>query len=384
MIETKKLSDLTLKRITKSDNTFEDVHITDVPTNIISNGTNITDNTLDNINYKDNQSLEFNKLINNNMPTPESGKCLIYSTTDGKLYCAISGYNPFEISQVTASDIIKKKGVTYVNNGSLDYFNLNNGMRLFSNSTKIGATPTRTTETNNILDAAYFDITDDEIKAIINNNTKIDITNDNIKLKQNDNSKIELLYDRFILTGKQTEVGIDSTKTTFNCDTSLNKVVYGNNKYKIEITNEIEIKNNQNNNTIIKINQNGEIYLGDKSLEDYIKELASKEVRRHKEMIRIFNGSSKYIDSYFYYDNNYVFYFSDTANSNILMSIEINGLDIEDMSPIYIPKTNSYYYLDQYVASGIDGDDTDTIRIYKVNNGNHSQVYFREVYKEHI
>ena len=66
------------------------------------------------------------------------------------------------------------------------------------------------------------------------------------------------------------------------------------------------------------------------------------------------------------------------------MSIEINGLDIEDMSPIYIPKTNSYYYLDQYVASGIDGDDTDTIRIYKVNNGNHSQVYFREVYKEHI
>ena len=37
MIETKKLSDLTLKRITKSDNTFEDVHITYVPSNIISN-----------------------------------------------------------------------------------------------------------------------------------------------------------------------------------------------------------------------------------------------------------------------------------------------------------------------------------------------------------
>lgn len=34
MIETKKLSDLTLKRIIKSDNTFEDVHITDVPSNV--------------------------------------------------------------------------------------------------------------------------------------------------------------------------------------------------------------------------------------------------------------------------------------------------------------------------------------------------------------
>ncbi len=40
MIETKKLADATLRRITKSDNTYEDVHISDVPVNIID-GENI-------------------------------------------------------------------------------------------------------------------------------------------------------------------------------------------------------------------------------------------------------------------------------------------------------------------------------------------------------
>ena len=38
MIETKKLNDSTLKRTTKSNNTYEDVHITDVPSNVISHG----------------------------------------------------------------------------------------------------------------------------------------------------------------------------------------------------------------------------------------------------------------------------------------------------------------------------------------------------------
>ena len=33
MIQTKKLTDSTLKRITKQDNTYEDVHIKDVPSN---------------------------------------------------------------------------------------------------------------------------------------------------------------------------------------------------------------------------------------------------------------------------------------------------------------------------------------------------------------
>ncbi len=437
MIETKKLSDLTLKRITKSDNTFEDVHITDVPSNIISNGTNITDNTLDNINYKDNQLLEFNKLINNNIPTPESGKCLIYSTTDGKLYCAISGYNPFEISQVTASDIIKKKGVTYVNNGSLDYFNLNNGMRLFSNFTKIGAIPTRATETNNILDATYFDITNDEIKALLCGNEKIKIVDNNIRIINNSNTefkmdsnnkitlnsgtnKLEISSNGFNLSTTSTKVGIISSSNLFECYTNLYNAYYGNNKYRIQIgdnlviknnlnnTNlvsinqngdidacndkyriqmgsNIIIKNNQNNNTIIKINQNGEIYLGDKSLEDYIKGLASREVRRHKEMHQIFSGSSTSYDGYFLTTMNYVFYFSDNPSSTVIMSIEINGQDIEDMinNKIYIPKTNSYYYLEQYEASGVDGDDIDTLYIYKCNNGIHTPAYFRQIYEEY-
>ncbi|MCR4897840.1 MAG: hypothetical protein K5892_01305, partial [Acholeplasmatales bacterium] len=258
MIETKKLNDSTLKRITKSDNTYEDIHITDVPSNVISEGTLITDSVLGNINYKDDSHLEFSKISSESIPIPASGKCIIYSTSDGKLYCAINGYNTFEISAITASDIIKKNGTTYVNNGALEYFNINNGIRVFSNSTKIGATPTRATETNSIIDAAYFDITDDEIKAIINNSTKVDIEPDFIKLLHT-SSSLELSNDRFILSGKNTNIEIDSTKTRFNCNTNLSKASYGNNKIRIELEENLDIKNILNNTNLFSISQSGSI-----------------------------------------------------------------------------------------------------------------------------
>lgn len=400
MIETKKLTDLTLKRITKSDNTYEDVHITDVPSNVISNGTNITDQVLENINYKDDQSLEFSKLINNNIPTPQPGKCIIYSTSNGKLYCAISGYNPFEISAVTVSDIIKKKGITYVSNGALEYFNLNNEMKLFSNSTKLGATPTRTSETNVITDATYFDIIEDEITGLISGNEKIKIQENNIifnnlntEIKMDSNnkitiksgtSKLEINSNGFNIQTPSTNVELDSSNNVFNCHTSLSNASYGNNKYRVLMGDNLVIKNNINNNTLLTINTNGEIYVGNISLENYIKTLAASEIRRYKQMIQTFNGSSTYIDDYFLCDKNYVFYFSDTENSNLILSFEIYGLDIRYMvnNKIYIPKTNSYYYLEQYEATYVDGDDIDTLYIYKANNGNHTPVYFRQVYEE--
>ncbi|MBQ6782816.1 MAG: hypothetical protein IJP63_02260, partial [Acholeplasmatales bacterium] len=76
MIETKKLNEATLRRITRSDNTIEDVHLTDVPSNVISSGTQITDTVLANINYKDDNTLEFS--IANDDVLPSAGKAIFY------------------------------------------------------------------------------------------------------------------------------------------------------------------------------------------------------------------------------------------------------------------------------------------------------------------
>lgn len=401
MIETKKLTDSTLKRITKSNNNYEDVHITDVPSNVISDGTSITDQVLANINYKDDNSLEFSKLSTNTLPTPPSGKCIIYSTSNGKLYCAINGYNPFEISAVTASDIIKKKGTTYVNNGALEYFNLNNEMKLFSNSTKLGATPTRASETNVITDAAYFDITSEEIKAIINGNTKLRINSNIFNIQQNNSeigidlsgdicvshnndSKLDLKNERFVLTGKQTELGIDSTKTELKCYTNLTKSTYGNSNFRLEFDSSINVKKLSNNSSIISINSNGEISIGTETLEKYIRRIASEEYRRNKTLKLVSNERTTCIAAYVLTDENYVFYISDTYNSDVIVSFEINGLDIANTenNPIYIAKTNSYYYLHQEAATYIDGDDTDYLYVYKKVGNTSTPVYFREVYEE--
>lgn len=401
MIETKKLTDSTLKRITKSNNTYEDVHITDVPSNVVSEGTEITDEVLENINYKDDNSLEFSKLSTNTLPTPPSGKCIIYSTSNGKLYCAINGYNPFEISAVTASDIIKKKGTTYVNNGAFEYFNLNNGMKLFSNSTKIGAIPTRTTQTNNISDAAYFDITDDEIKAIINGNTKLRVEADIVKLQHGNSSfeidsssdisishgtdsKMELKNERFVLTGKQTELGIDSTKTELKCHTNLSKATYGNSNYRLEFNNSINIKKLSDNSNLISMDSNGNILLGTETLENYIRRLASEEYRRNKTLRLVSNEVSSCLELCLHSGTNYVIYISDTSSSNTILSFEINGTNVEDTesNPIYIPKTNSYYYLHQEYATYVDDDDIDYLYVYKKVGNNSVPVYFREIYEE--
>ena len=353
MIETKKLNDSTLKRITKSNNTYEDVHITDVPSNVISQGTDITDEVLETINYKDDNSLEFSKLTSNQVPTPETGKCILYTTSDGKFYCAIDGYNPFEISSVTASDIIKKKGATYVNNGALEYFNLNNGMKLFSNSTKIGGIPTRSTQTNNITDAAYVDLTSSEIKTIINGSTKIDITNNFVKLLHS-NSSIELL----------------------------------NNEINMKISNIFNFKNSSNDN-ILSINQNGNILIGSTLLDTYIKNTIEQYVRNivQEEIFKFHNmmlySQTTSVELATILDSpklSYYIYFSDTDNSETLLHLHYNGQDFHNLGVFYFPEQNAYYKMEAYPAQ--DDEDYDSMEIHKVDqNGNYlSSAFFRKIY----
>ncbi|MBQ6782612.1 MAG: hypothetical protein IJP63_01230 [Acholeplasmatales bacterium] len=289
MIETKKLNDATLRRITRSDSTTEDVHLTDVPSNVISSGTQITDTVLANINYKDDNTLEFS--IANDDVLPSAGKAIFY-VNGGKLYCSIDGYTPLEISSLSTTNLIPKKGTTYVSNGALEYFNLESSLKLFSTRTKLGTIPARDEETNSLTDGTYFDFTLNNIKGYISGNERLKIgdsfsvsnsgssisisSDGDINIKHDNNSKIELDNERFFIKGKSTDIGIDSTKTKFNCHTELHKSSYGNNQYRLQFEDTVKLKNMNNNINLVSLSTNGVMSFNNMNLKDSYSEIKTE------------------------------------------------------------------------------------------------------------
>ena len=454
MIETKKLNDATLRRITRSDNTTEDVHLTDVPNNVIESGTQITDTVLANINYKDDKTIEFS--ITNDDVLPSAGKAIFY-VKGGKLYCAIDGYEPLEITSLSASNLIPKKGTTYVSNGALEYFNLGSSLKLFSTRTRIGTIPPRQEETSNINDATYIDFSTENILGKVNNiekfklGDKVEIKNSgssinidsdgDINLIHDSNSKIELTEERFSIKGKSTDIGIDSNKTKFNCHTSLTKASYGNSKYRLQFEDTTKLKNMDNNTNLVSISSNGVVTYNSMDLKDGYSEIKTEnsafKIRTSKEGLYILNptfnlemtGSTVRIknqsDTLFEVRNNgnvyignktideliqgkideydsrillsnqvdtrlsltlddsnykYTVHFSDTANTNVIMSITFDGNNVGSIGRFYRKETTSYYQLNQHYA--IDDSDYDYVEIIKVtSNGSYiSNAYFRGIY----
>lgn len=458
MIEAKKLTDATLRRITKSDSTYEDVHISDVPGNVIEEGTIITDTVLANINYKDDNRLEFS--ISNVDLTPNTNKAIFYAK-NGKLYCAIAGYAPLEITSLSTSNFLSKTGTVYANNTSLDYFNINSGLKLFSNRTRIGAIPQRQEDTNTIDDATYFDFSTENILGKVNNIEKLKLSS-NVELKNNgssininsdgdinishDNeSKIELDEERFSLKGKSTDIGIDSTKTKFNCHTNLGNASYGNNKFRLQTEDSLKIKNIQNDTNLITVNtsgvvtynkmdvkdadselktdstafkirttkeglyvsnptfdlqmtgstvrikkqetilfevrSNGDVYIGNKTINDLIQEKINQYDLRRLLTNEITNHISCALNES---NIEYTVYFSDTPSSNIIMNVIFVGSNIDNLGRIYRSDTNSYYELTQYYAE--DDSEDDYIEIRKVtSSGSYvSTAYFRGIYYRYV
>ena len=429
MIETKKLTDATLRRITKSDNTYEDVHISDVPGNVIEEGTIITDAVLANINYKDDNRLEFS--ISDVDLIPNTNKAIFYAK-NGKLYCAIAGYAPLEITSLSTSNFLSKTGTVYANNTSLDYFNINSGLKLFSNRTRIGAIPVRQENTNTIDDAAYFDFSTENIIGKVNNIEKLKLSSDvelknngssininsdgDINISHDNESKIELVEEEFSLKGKSTDIGIDSTKTKSNCRTNLITVntsgVVTCNKmdvkdadselktdstaFKIRTTKEglyvsnptfdlqmtgstVRIKKQET--ILFEVRSNGNVYIGNKTINDLIQEKINQYDLRRLLTNEITNHISCTLN-----DSNieYTVYFSDTPSSDIIMNVIFVGSNIDNLGRIYRSDTNSYYELTQYYAA--DDSEDDYIEIRKVtSSGSYvSTAYFRGIYYRFI
>lgn len=242
-IITKKLTDSTKRKITKSDSSYEEVNIDDVTGNVISSGTQITDSVLSNINYKDDNSISFN--ISNSDITPLSGKSVVYTKNDGNFYFKTYNKPTIVLSSngIEYESTIKKYGTNYTSNGEMKYFNLENGGSIFSTRTKIGSIPSRVSEIDDISDSTYLDFKINEILGYINGTNKFLINS-----------------SRFEFNINNTLLGINPNLDKFNCYTDLSSAVYGNNKFKIELDNYYKIKNNLNTE-LLKLSDTGVINL---------------------------------------------------------------------------------------------------------------------------
>ena len=350
MIQTKKLTDATLKRIVKSDNTYEDVHITDVPSNVIEEGTLITDTVLNSINYKNDKKVEFG--ISDVDQEPNNGNAILYAK-NGKIYVKISGYQAIEVNSFSPTNYIPKTGIIYASNQALEYFNINSNLRLFSKETKIGAIPERVNQTNGILDATYINFVNGEIAFKVYDEEKIKINNN--LLFKNNNAKIEIENDNI------------------NISNSI---------FDIEITN-LDIKVKKSNNVLFEISNEGNVLIKNKPIiealdlasyfKDKLMEYTSKELLTNTISQRL----------YYTLDNSnyeYTIFFSDTATSDNIMSYTFDGEDIENLTIFYKGKTQSYYSLFNYYAS--DESEDDFIEIRKVTSSGEfiSCSYFRGIY----
>lgn len=250
-IITKKLTDSTLKRITKTDNTYEDVRITDVPSNVIEEGTNITDSVLSNINYKNDNNVTFD--ITDTDVIPDSNKATIYGKSDGSFYFRVNGQSPIVIGGNNIpnyQNLMNKSGDNYTTNGEMKYFNLDNELKFFSTRTKIGGIESRNVESSDITNATYFEINQNEIKG-------------NIAGVE----KILLNGSRFEIKGKDTTIGINNGLDKLSLDTNLSNATYGNSNFGLNFGNSIEIKNKNNNQTLSTITNTGEISLNKLDIE---------------------------------------------------------------------------------------------------------------------
>lgn len=394
-IYTKKLKNPKLKKIINKDGTKEEeVLIEDVKTNVLEEGTPITDSVLANINFKDNETLEFS-LVENPINV-DTNKALLYATKEGKLYCVISGYKPFELNGITLNDVIKKKGITYVMTGPMEYFNLGSSMKLFSTETKVGTIPKRLEETNDIANATYLNFSEDEIKGLVKGSEKLKIQNNNIKLINNNtliemdsNDKIKLKSgtnelnidnSRFMLKSPTTELGVDSTYTKLNCHTSLHKASYGNQNFRLQFEDTVKLKNMNTTNNLISVKPDGTILIGNETLTNLIERLAMMQVDKFSDKKVLFNGAEEKV--YLILDDEdltYYVYFSEEKTSEIL-NIKFKRKDIKNYDLFYNSETKSYYRYVEILA--YDDSEDDYTRIDRVDSEGRyiKSMYIRRIY----
>ena len=391
---TKRLNSKLRKLTNQSTNEVTNVLIDEVEGNVIEEGSSLLE-ILESINYKANNSLLFTKLETDNLPSKNEYVQLVLKD-NGELWCIpplTTSKSSFRINGEGTGEYLNKKGIQYASGSNLEYYNINKGAKLFATQVRIGAIPPRVENTNHHLDGTYIEANNSGTINLYNagkqcyklnrnnallkpNKSKIEIDEDD-KISLYSNNMINIQGNTFKMKSNKTEVLETSDLTKFNCHTDLSNASYGNNKFRLQFYEDsLRIRNIETESDILTIYDNGSLVIGANYLKSLYNQLVSL----------IYNKTllTDYVAPKIYYGLNqdesyYEFLFSDTANSQI-MSIVIKGTDIDNQQNYYMPQTNSYYNVFQYIA--LDDSEDSYIEIRKVNsNGIYvATTYIRSLY----
>lgn len=274
--------------------------------NVETEGTAITPDVIDKVNWKDEACIEFTLLEGNDLPLQREGVVQIVAKQNGELWCIPPNQEAYPLGSLDLQNYMLKSGKVYVSGKSLEYFNINKEVKIFSIRTRIGAIPVRLENSTQFDDGTYiefdksgycklftlgtpaFVLTNERMEIKINESSiRFDRTGNihlNAPTKSSDvslsgkaviirSSKLSIQSDDIDLTGKicisNDNIKIQETSDgkKFNCFTNLEEASYGNKNFRLQFYPDcIRLQDVNNNKKIFQINQDGTIRINDTAI----------------------------------------------------------------------------------------------------------------------
>ncbi|MDE5565470.1 MAG: hypothetical protein K2I77_00645, partial [Anaeroplasmataceae bacterium] len=314
-LKLRKRKNPTLRKLVKTDETGNSLNgeplyvlVEEVDQNVTEEGSVITPEVIDKINWKDDSVISFKVLDDNTLPASKDGVVQIVAKSNGEVYAVLPNGISKSLGSTDLSQFLKKNGIQYSSDESLGYFNLNKELKLFSTRTRLGAIPPRTTESSSFQeDGTYIEMrSDGKICLYVRGQIEQEISPDKLLLSHknsfividklgkmdlnSNNSSLQLhgekisLYardkvsitgvkrlnlqsgEKFSIESNNTKIQETEDGTKFNCFTEYQEASYGNQNFRLQFYPDyVRLRDVNQNKNIIQMNQDGTIYLNDTS-----------------------------------------------------------------------------------------------------------------------
>ncbi|MDE5714738.1 MAG: hypothetical protein K2I42_01255 [Anaeroplasmataceae bacterium] len=281
------------------------VKIEEAENNVVQEGTAITLDVVDKVNWRDESYVEFTLLETNVLPSGKEGVVQLVAKQNGELWCVPPTEAAYALGNIDLSQYMTKSGKVYARGTSLEYFNLDKEAKIFSTRTRIGAIPTRIENEAVFNDGTYIECRNGVFDLYMSGAKVCEFTNDRMELKHmnaifkiDSNGKINLeapnssslnlrggnifmstpnkfslesnvlnLTGKFSLSSSYTSVEETADNYKFNCHTNLSEASYGNGYFRLQFYPDyvriMDIRNPDSNRKVIQVNTDGTLLIND-------------------------------------------------------------------------------------------------------------------------
>lgn len=254
--------------------------------NVLKEGTSITPEVIEKVNWKDAEGIEFVPMIQVNLPSAKEGIVQIVSKPNGEIWCipALGTAEAFHLGYVNLEDLIKKYETNYIQGRTFEFFVLDKEAKFFAKRTRIGAIPVREQETKEFeTDGTYIDINNSgNIVMFIKGAQAHEFTKDKVLLKNKlstiginssgtikldateANESVKVEGATFSISSKNTDVQEadleNGVYTKFNCHTKLDNASFGNKDFRLQFyPDRVKLQNISQDKKLFEIDGSGNI-----------------------------------------------------------------------------------------------------------------------------